>query len=203
MTRHFVGIFMAAGAQFDDFGLGSAAPHTMGKMGVKILGPAFLRMAADAACQGFIGQSRTVAPHSLQRHVQAIAVAVFAGWQILGKRFGLIDRSGPMDTGLKFLNHVDMRKFLIGRGLLYVTFGGTINLLNIGVRYFIEADMTIFTLQFAVNGAGKLLIVDVKNPFGPAFIISSDAGISMAQQTVFRVGNSIGPKRRTGRQQQQ
>jgi hypothetical protein len=83
-----------------------------------------------------------------------------------------------------------------------VTFGGTVDLLNIGVRYFIEADMTIFALQFAVNGAGKLLIVDVKNPFGPAFIISSDAGIAVAQQAIFRVGNRIGPKSRTGRQQQ-
>jgi hypothetical protein len=47
--------------------------------------------------------------------------------------------------------------------------------------------MTIFTLQFAVNGSGKFFIVDIKNPFGPALIISSDAGIAMAQQTIFRV----------------
>lgn len=72
-----------------------------------------------------------------------------------------------------------------------MAFGGTINLFDIGVRDFIEADMTIFTFQFAMNGSGKLFIVDVKNPFGPVFIISSDAGISMAQQAVFRVGNGI------------
>ena len=96
-----------------------------------------------------------------------------------------------------------MRKFLIGGGLLDVAFGGTIHFLDVGVRDFIEADMTIFTFQFAVNGAGKLFIVDVKNPFGPAFIIPADAGISMAQQAVFRVGNGICSEGRTPRQQQQ
>ena len=105
---------MAAGAQFDDFGLGSAAAHTMGKMGIKIFGPAFLRMAADAARQGFIGQGRAVAPHPLQGTVQAIGVAIFAGGQILGERFGILGCSGTMDAGLEFLNHVDVGKFLIG-----------------------------------------------------------------------------------------
>jgi hypothetical protein len=95
-----------------------------------------------------------------------------------------------------------MRKFLIGRGLLDVAFGGAINLFNVGVRDFVEADMAIFTFQFAVNGAGILLIVDVENPFGPAFIIPSDAGIAMAQQAVFRVGNGIGSEGQPAGQQQ-
>jgi hypothetical protein len=63
--------------------------------------------------------------------------------------------------------------------------------------------MTILTFQFAMNGAGKLPIVDIKNSFGPAFIISSDAGISVAQQAVFRIGNGICSKGRTKIQQQQ
>lgn len=202
MTRHFMGIFMAAGAQPDNFSMGPAPAHAVRKMGVKILGPFLLGVTADAAGQGFIGQSRAVAPHPVQRDVHAIAVAVFAGGQILGKRFGIVGRSGPMDAIIKFLDHVDMRKFLIGGGLLYVAFGGTINFLDIGVRDFIEADMTIFTFQFAVNRAGKLFIVDVKNPFGPAFIKSSDAGISMAQQAVFRVGKGVGSEGRDAGQQQ-
>ena len=72
-----------------------------------------------------------------------------------------------------------------------MAFGGTINLFDIGVRYLIEADMTVFTLQFAVNGSGKFFIVDIKNPFGSALIVSADAGIAMAQQTIFRVGNGV------------
>ena len=80
--------------------------------------------------------------------------------------------------------------------------GGTINLFDIGVRYFIEADMAILTFQFSVNGSGILLVVDIKNSFGPAFIISSDAGISMAQQAIFRIGNSIGSRDRIGGEQQ-
>jgi hypothetical protein len=174
----------------------------MGKMGVKIFGPAFLRVTADTARQGFIGQGRAVAPHPFQRAVHAIGVAIFAGGQILGKRFGLLRRSASMDTGLEFLNHVDVGKFLIGRGLFYVAFGGTIYLFDIGVRYLVEADMTIFTLQLAVNGSGKFFIVDIKNPFDPALIISSDAGIAMAQQTIFSVGNGICSKGHTARQQQ-
>lgn len=114
VTRHFMAIFMAAGAQFYDFYLGPMSAHTMSKMGVKILGPAFLRVTADAAGQGFIGQGLALAPHPFQRGVRVIRVTIFAGGQILGKRFGIIGRSGSMDTGLKFLNHVDMRKFLIG-----------------------------------------------------------------------------------------
>ncbi len=84
-----------------------------------------------------------------------------------------------------------------------MAFGGTINFLNVGMRYFIEADMTILTFQFAMNGAGKLPIVDIKNSFGAGFIISSDAGISVAQQAVFRVGNGICSKGHTKIQQQQ
>jgi len=197
-----MGIFVAAGAQFYDFGLGPAAPHAMGKMGVKIFGPAFLRVAADTARQGFICQGGTVAPHPFQRAVHAIGVAIFAGGQILGKRFGLFSGSGSMHTGLEFLNHVDVGKFLIGGGLLYMACGGTINLFDIGVRYLIEADMTIFTLQFAVNGSGKFFIIDIKNPFGPAFVIPSDTGIAMAQQAIFRVGKGICSQGHTARQQQ-
>jgi hypothetical protein len=83
-----------------------------------------------------------------------------------------------------------------------VALGGTINLLDIGVRNFVEADMTIFTFQLAMNGAGKLFIVDVKNSFGPAFIISSDAGITVAQQAISRVRYGIGSEGNTKRQQQ-
>jgi hypothetical protein len=83
-----------------------------------------------------------------------------------------------------------------------MAFGGTIHLVDIGVRDFVEADMAILTFQLTVNGTGILLVVDIKNSFGPAFIVSSDAGISMTQQTVFRVGNGIGSKDRTGKQQQ-
>ena len=72
-----------------------------------------------------------------------------------------------------------------------MAFGGTINLFDIGVRYLVEADMTIFTPQFAVDGGGKFFVVDIKDPFGSGFIIPADAGISMAQQTIFRVGNGI------------
>ena len=83
-----------------------------------------------------------------------------------------------------------------------MTFGGTVDLFDIGVRYFIKADMTIFTFQFAMNGSGIFFVVDIKNSFGPAFIISSDAGISMAQQTVSRVGDGICSKGHCNRQQQ-
>ena len=114
MTRHFMGIFMAAGAQFYNFGLGSVAPHAMGKMGVKIFGPVFFRVAADTTCQGFIRQGGAVAPHPLQRTVHAVGVAVFAGRQILWKRFGIFGRAGAMDAGIEFLDHVAVGKFLIG-----------------------------------------------------------------------------------------
>ena len=83
-----------------------------------------------------------------------------------------------------------------------MTFGGTINLFDIGVRYLVETHMTVFTLQFAVNGSRKFFIVDIKNPFGPAFVVSSDAGISMAQQTIFGVGHGICSKGHTVGQQQ-
>ena len=202
MARHFMVIFMAAGTQFYNFCMGPVPAHAVRKMGVKILGPIFLRVTADTAGQGFIGQGCAVAPHPVQQGVHAVAVTVFAGGQILGKRFGVCGRSGSMDTGLKFIDHVDMGKLLVGRGLLQVAFGGTINLGDIGVRDFIEADMTIFTFQFAVNGSGIFFVVDIKNSFDPAFIKSSDAGISMAQQTVSRVGNGIGSKGHPNRQQQ-
>jgi len=82
-----------------------------------------------------------------------------------------------------------------------VALGGTINLLDIGVRNFVEADMTIFAFQLAMNGSGKLFIVDIKNPFSPGFIISSNAGVSVAQQTILRVGKGIGSKGHTKSQQ--
>ena len=79
MTRHLMSIFMAAGAQFYDFGLGSGAPHTMGKMGVKILGPTFFGVTADTTGQGFMGQGLAFAPHPVQRDIHAICVTIFAG----------------------------------------------------------------------------------------------------------------------------
>ena len=83
-----------------------------------------------------------------------------------------------------------------------MAFGGAINLLDIRVGNLVEADMAVFALQFAVNGGGKFFIVDIKNPFGPAFIISSDAGIPVAQQTILRIGYGIGTQGHAGRQQQ-
>ena len=87
-------------------------------MGVKILSPFFLGVTADTAGQGFIGQGLAFAPHPVKRDVHAIAVTIFAGRQIRRKRFDIFAGPRSMDTDLKFLNHVGMRKFLIGRGLL-------------------------------------------------------------------------------------
>ena len=198
VTRHFMGIFMAAGAQSDDFRMGSVPAHAVRKMGIEILGPFLLGVTADAARQGFIRQGRAVAPHPVQLDIRVIAVAVFAGGQILGKRFGRFDGSGPMHAGLKFFDHVDMGEFLICGRLFYMAFGGAINLLDIRVRYFIETDMTIFAFQFTVNGPGKLFTIDIKDPFDSALIISSHAGIAMAQQTVFRIRDGIGSPSRAG-----
>ncbi len=117
MTRHFMAIFMTAGAQHYDFRLGPAAAHAVSKMGVKILSPLFLGVTADTAGQGFIGQGLAFTPHPVQQGVHAIRVTIFAGWQVLGKGFGFCGRSGSMDAGLKFINHVDVGKILIGRGL--------------------------------------------------------------------------------------
>ena len=116
MARHFMVIFMAAGTQFYNFCMGPVPAHAVRKMGVKFLGPLLLCVTADTAGQGFIGQGLTLAPNPVQRGVRVIRVAIFAGGQVLGKRFGICDRSGSMDTGLKFFNHVDVGKFLVGRG---------------------------------------------------------------------------------------
>ena len=50
----------------------------------------------------------------VQLVVHAIFVAVFAGGQIFGKKFGIFGRSGAMDAGIEFLNHVAVGEFLIG-----------------------------------------------------------------------------------------
>ena len=55
MAGHFFPVFMTAGAQFYDFGLGSAPSHAVSKMGVEILGPIFLGVTADTSGQGFVG----------------------------------------------------------------------------------------------------------------------------------------------------
>jgi hypothetical protein len=202
VARHFLSIFMAAGAQLYDFGLGAAPPHAMSKMSVKIFGPVLLGVAADTPGQGFPGQGFASAPHAFRGGVHAIRVTVFAGGQILGIRFGIFGRPGPMDAGLKFFDHVDVGKLLIGGRFFYMAFGGTINLLDIRVRNFIETDMTILAFQFAMNGSGKFFAIDIKNPFDAALIESSHTGIAMAQQTVFRIRNGIGSRSRAGRQNQ-
>ena len=114
MTRHFMAVFMTAGAQLYDFRLGPGPAHAVCKMGVKILGPFLRGVTADTAGQGLIGQGLAFARHALQRDIHAIRVTIFAGGQVLGKGFGFCGRSGSMDTGLKFFNHVDVGKFLIG-----------------------------------------------------------------------------------------
>jgi hypothetical protein len=83
-----------------------------------------------------------------------------------------------------------------------MAFGSAINLLDIRVGYLVEADMAVFALQLAVNGGGKFFVIDIKKPFGPAFIISSDAGIPVAQQTILCIGYGIGSHGHAGRQQQ-
>ena len=179
MTGHFMGIFMAAGAQFYNFCMGSAPPHAMGKVGVKILGPIFLRVTADTAGQGFIGQRIAFAPYTVQRIVHAIVMTVLAGWQIIRKRFRIFGLSIAMYAGFVLFDHVCMRKFLKGGRLLDVAFGGTINLADIGMRYFVKPDMAVFAFYFAMHRSGKLIVIDIEDPFCSGFIEPSDTGISM------------------------
>ena len=82
-----------------------------------------------------------------------------------------------------------------------MAFGGAIHLGDIGVGNFVKAHMTAFAFQFSMHGGGKLLIVDIKYPFGAGFVIPSHAGESMTQQTVFRIGHSVGCRGNTRKQQ--
>ena len=68
-----------------------------------------------------------------------------------------------------------------------MAFGGAIDFFDIGVGYFVQAHMTVFAGQFAMNRGGELLVIDIKNPLGSLFVIPPDAGITMAQQAVARV----------------
>ena len=102
-----------------------------------------------------------------------------------------------MYAGLIFVNHVRVRKFLIGGGLFNVALGSAINFFDIGVGDFVKAHMTVFAGQFAMNRGGKLLVINIKNPLGSFLVVPADAGIAMAQQAVARVRNGIGAKGHT------
>ncbi len=69
-----------------------------------------------------------------------------------------------------------------------MAFGGAVHLLDIGVRDFVQADMAVFTLEFSVNRAGILLLVNVIDTLLAGLIVPAHVGIAMAQQAVFRIG---------------
>jgi hypothetical protein len=166
----------------------------MGKMGIKIMGPFRLSMAAPASGQDFMLQGLAVAPQSVQRIVHPIVMTIFAGRQIFGKPLGIVCRAPAMHTGVILVDHVRVGEFLIGGGLFNMAFGGAINLGDVGVGDFIKANMTVFAFQFSMNRSGKLLIVDIEHPFGTGFVEPSHPGKPVAQQTVFRVGHGVGCK---------
>ena len=73
-----------------------------------------------------------------------------------------------------------------------MTFGSTVDLLDIGMGDFVQPDMTAFAFQLPVHGTGKLFIVYIKNPFDTGFVVAPHSGISMTIQTIFGIRKRAG-----------
>ena len=187
VAGHLLFILMTTGAQLDDLVLASAAPHPMGKMGIKPLGPSLIRVASLTSHQGFQAQCLAFAPSTGIGVVGPVSMAIGAGGKIPGKRLRCI-RPLAMNTLPELFDHVFMGKILIGRGFLDVALGGAVDLLYVFMGYFIQLHMTALAPQFSMDGVGDQLIVDIVDALVPVFVISPQAGVTMTDETILLVG---------------
>ena len=169
----------------------SAAPETVGEVGVHLFGPVLIRMAAPAAPKGFSGQSLTFAPYAGVGGIQPVAVAVGAGGKVLNKP-PVVETSLPVNAQVIFFDHPLVGKIQIGRRLLDVAAGGAIDSRHLLMGNFVQVHMAAFAPQLAVDRIGEELIIDIVDMFVSVFIIAPEGRIPMAYQAVFFIGGSLG-----------
>ena len=161
--------------------------QTLGEMIIERFGPGIVCMAANTPVKYFLGNPLLPAGKLIDRLINAVIMAVGTGGQIFYVLFGIFRGSFAVYADLIFFDHAGMGKWPAGRWVSEMAGGSAVHFFNIFVGKIIYTKVAFAAADFSMNGLIIKLLIYIKEMLLSFFINSSQAGILMAQKTVFLI----------------
>ena len=159
----------------------------LGEMIIERFSPCIVCMTADTPVKYFLGNPLLPAGKLIDRLINAVIMAVGTGGQIFYVLFGIFRGSFAVYADLIFFDHAGMGKWPAGRWVSEMAGGSAVHFFNIFVGKFFYAQVAFAAADFSMNGLIIKLLIYKKEMLLSFFINSSQAGILMAQKTVFLI----------------
>ena len=159
----------------------------LGEMIIERFSPCIVCMTANTPVKYFLGNPLLSAGKLVDWLVDAVVMTVGTGGQIFYVLFGIFCASFTVYAHLIFFDHAGMGKWPAGRGISEMAGGCAVHLFNLSMGEFFYAKVAFATADFPVDGLIIKLLIYIKEMLLSFFINSSQAGILMAQKTVFLI----------------
>jgi hypothetical protein len=161
--------------------------QTLGEMIIERFSPGIVCMAANTPVKYFLGNPLLSAGKLVDWLVDAVVMTVGTGGQIFYVLFGIFRGSFAVYADLIFFDHAGMGKWPAGRWVSEMAGGSAVHFFNIFMGEFFYAQVAFAAADFPMDGLIIKLLIYIKEMLLSFFINSSQAGILMAQKTVFLI----------------